>query len=112
MGPNQAISQADDDHRPGTQGIPITGPGPRAQVERLSQQAEDAAEPSRLLNEKRNAYLAVLYYSQLEMRRAKYEREGEQGKLREVEDKWPKGERVLCRAPTVSSAKQRGIEGC
>ena len=26
MAPNQAISQADDDHRPGTQGIPITGP--------------------------------------------------------------------------------------
>jgi hypothetical protein len=86
----------------------LTSSQGRAQVERLSQQAEDAAERSRLLNEKRNAYLAVLYYSQLEMRRAKYEREGEHRKLREVEDKWPKGERVRLYTEAVIAVEAFG----
>jgi hypothetical protein len=37
---------------------------------------------------------SVLYYAELDLRRARYEREGKLEKLREVQTKWPKGERV------------------
>ena len=47
-----------------------------------------------MLKEQRDAYLTVLYYAELEVRRARYEREGKLEKLCEVEAKWPKGERV------------------
>jgi hypothetical protein len=65
-----------------------------AQVDRLSRRTEQSAERSRLLKEQRDAYLSVLYYAELDLRRARYEREGKLEKLREVEKKWPKGERV------------------
>jgi hypothetical protein len=47
-----------------------------------------------VLKEQREAYLTVLYYAELDLRRARYKREGKPERLREVEEKWPKGERV------------------
>jgi hypothetical protein len=66
----------------------------RAQLDRQSRRTEQSAERSRVLKEQRDAYLTVLYYAELGVRRTRYEREGKPEKLGEVEAKWPKGERV------------------
>jgi hypothetical protein len=44
------------------------------------------------------------------LRRAKYEREDEQEKLREVEEKWPKGERVRLYTEAVIAVEAFGSE--
>jgi hypothetical protein len=72
----------------------LTGVQGRTQLDRLSRRTDASAERSRLLKEQRDAYLTVLYYTELELRRGRYEREGKWEKLREVKEKWPKGERV------------------
>jgi len=46
------------------------------------------------LKERRDAYLNVLKFIELDLRRQRYERQGKQQKLAEVEKFWPKGQRV------------------
>jgi hypothetical protein len=66
----------------------LTGMQGRAQLDRQSRRTERSAERSRLLKEQRDAYLSVLYYAELEVRRARYEREGKPEKLREIIATW------------------------
>jgi hypothetical protein len=93
----------------------LTGVQGRAQLDQQSRRTEESAERSRVLKEQRDAYLTVLYYAELEVRRARYEREGKREKLLEVEAKWPKGERVrIYTEATIAveafgSQKMRGI---
>lgn len=65
----------------------LTGVQGRTHAERLSQAARQEAD-------RREAYLALLRFAQVDMRRVKYRRDGKTQKLAELEEKWPKGERV------------------
>jgi hypothetical protein len=56
--------------------------------------ADARAEREKVTQERRDAYLAALRVARLELARKKYRRTGEAEKLADVEEKWPKGERV------------------
>ena len=88
----------------------LTGAQGRAQLDRQSRRTEQSAERSRLLKEQRDAYLTVLYYAELEVRRARYEREGRLEKLHEVEKKWPKGERVRIYTEATTAVEAFGSQ--
>ncbi len=88
----------------------FTGAQARSQAERLARRTEEAAERSRPIKEQRDAYLTALYYSQLDLRRAKYERKGKLDKLREVEAKWPKSERVRLYLEAFTAVEAFGSE--
>ena len=72
----------------------LTGNQSRQHVERLTRHADDTARRDRSVQERRNAYLAVLMVGRLDIARAGYERKGELEKLAEVHRSFPKGERV------------------
>ncbi|QIK74707.1 hypothetical protein [Nocardioides piscis] len=61
------------------------------QVVRLNQKAQDHA---RILQEKRDAYIAALETGELESHRRRYAQKGRQDKLDKLEETFPKGERV------------------
>jgi hypothetical protein len=88
----------------------LTGAQARSQAERLGRRAEELAERSRVVNERRDAYLAVLRYSQIELRRAKYERQGEREKLGQVEEEWSKPKRVHLYTEAVIAVEAFGSE--
>lgn len=88
----------------------LAGDKARSQAERLGQRAEDLAERSRVIKERRDAYLAVLRYSQIEMRRLRYRREGEREKLRQLESKWSKVERVSLQTEAETAVEAFGSD--
>jgi hypothetical protein len=63
-----------------------------------------------VIKERRDAYLAVLRYSQIEMRRLRYQREGEQEKLRQLESKWSKVERVSLQTEAETAVEAFGSD--
>ena len=88
----------------------LTGAQARSQAERLGRRTEELAERSRVVKERRDAYLAVLRYSQIELRRAKYERQGEREKLGQVEQEWSKPKRVHLYTEAVIAVEAFGSE--
>jgi hypothetical protein len=88
----------------------LAGDKARSRAERLGQRAEDLAERSRVIKERRDAYLAVLRYSQIEMRRLRYQREGEREKLRQLESKWSKVERVSLQTEAETAVEAFGSD--
>jgi hypothetical protein len=72
----------------------FTGQQARQQVERLADRTEHAARRQFVVEERKKAYMAALRHARLDMARTRYERKGEEAKLREVERKWPKADRV------------------
>lgn len=88
----------------------LAGAQARSQAERLGRRAEALAERSRVIKERRDAYLAVLRYSQIEMRRLKYQREGEREKLSQLEHKWSKAERVSLQTEAETAVEAFGSD--
>ena len=84
----------------------VVSGGPKAAV----QAALEAAGILGLFDAVVTAYLPVLHYSQLDLRRAKYEREGKLEKLREVETKWSKNERVRLCLEAVTAVEAFGSQ--
>jgi hypothetical protein len=72
----------------------LTGYQARKQTEAMTRRQEEKIERTRMTEEQRSAYFAALELASIELRRARYAREGKDDKLAEVEQKWPKRERV------------------
>lgn len=66
----------------------------RKHAERMIEQTRQAEDRVRLLNERKAAYLAALRTIELSRRRERYRVQGKLEKLRQLEDRWPKAERV------------------
>lgn len=74
----------------------------RRHTEKLASRAEEAAKESRLWKERRDAYFALLQFARVEIRRARYKRESE-SKLAELEEKWPKRERISLETSAITA---------
>lgn len=72
----------------------LTGTQGRKQVEAMARREEEKAAQKRVLEERKIAYITALELASIDLRRARYKRDGRQDKLDQVEQKWPKGERV------------------
>lgn len=66
----------------------------RAHAERVVRLNQGGQDRARILQEKRDAYVAALTYGELESHRRRYERKGREDKLAKLEETFPKGERV------------------
>jgi len=86
----------------------LTGQQSRNQVERMNRRAEETAARDRLAQERREAYFAALRAAEVNLRRRRYEQEGEQAKLTEIDQTWPKGKRVEMEMNAVIAVKTFG----
>jgi hypothetical protein len=93
----------------------LTGAQARAHLDRMADRGDATTERARLLSERRAAYFGVLGVAELDLRRDKYRRDGELVKLRQIEERWPKAERVsMARDATLAvevfgSEEARGL---
>jgi hypothetical protein len=86
----------------------LTGRQGRDQVERMTHRAEETALRDRLVQDRREAYFAILRAGEVSLRRKRYEREGKTAKLAEIEKTWPKGERVRMEMDAVIAVETFG----
>ncbi len=86
----------------------LTGRQGRNQVERMARRTEEAATRDRLMQERREAYIAALVAMELSLRRNRYEQEGKLGKLADLDRRWPKGKRVQMEMEAVIGLETYG----
>jgi hypothetical protein len=72
----------------------LTGSQSRKQVERMAVRAEIKSERERLIMERRNAYLATMSITRLDIQRFRYHSLNETAKLEEFEKSWPRAQRL------------------
>lgn len=72
----------------------LAGSQGRRHAEHMVDQAQVVERRSSLLRERRDAYFAVMRAVELEIRRLRYEREGENAKLDQINQYWTKSKRV------------------
>jgi hypothetical protein len=72
----------------------LTGRQSRNHLEQMTRRAEETASRDRLTQERRDAYFAALRAAELTWRRTRYERQGEQDKVAEFDETWPRGKRI------------------
>lgn len=72
----------------------LTASQSRKQVERMAVRAEMKSERERLVTERRNAYLATMFITRLDVQRFRYHSRDETAKLEEFEKSWPTAQRL------------------
>ncbi len=72
----------------------LAGEQGRRHAERMLAQQQETDERASLTQARRDAYITALKYIELDRRRQRYKLEEKKEKLAEIEERWPRAERV------------------
>ncbi|WP_217179148.1 hypothetical protein [Streptomyces sp. AC495_CC817] len=88
----------------------LAGAQSRTHAERMVRESREAERQVRLTQERRDAYFAALRVVDLETRRVKYKNQGNEDKLRQVEEYWPKSKRIEMIADALNALHAFGSD--
>jgi hypothetical protein len=88
----------------------LAGAQGRIHSERMVEQSRLAEERARLFKERRDAYLAALHWIDLVRRRAEFVEQGEQDKLQQFDERWPRAKRLEMTIEVLVSVQAFGSE--